>query len=296
MINNIQRSFVLGDHWLYYKIYTGHKTADAVLTKIIKPITEQLINKGIIDKWFFIRYADSKHHVRVRFHCIALNDIGFVINCMFHYMKKYIEQDLVWKLQIDTYHRELERYGANTMGLSEKIFFYDSKMAIDFIDMIEGEEGDELRWLFSLRAIDSLLDNFEYTNDEKCKLLVRLSDGFRREFGDTRNLRMQLGEKFRIERNKIEIFMTIIIEDDHKYKPILNILFEKENAINKIAEQLLNFRNKQILTIELDDLISSYIHMMMNRLFRSQNRKFELVCYDILSRYYKSLIARSQMR
>jgi hypothetical protein len=43
MSNEIQRTFILGDRWLYYKIYTGPKTCDAVLTEIIKAVAEQLI-------------------------------------------------------------------------------------------------------------------------------------------------------------------------------------------------------------------------------------------------------------
>ena len=52
MNNEIQRNFILGDSWLYYKIYTGPKTSDAVLTEIIKPIAEELIEQGIITNGF----------------------------------------------------------------------------------------------------------------------------------------------------------------------------------------------------------------------------------------------------
>ncbi|MCF8716497.1 hypothetical protein JM658_16870 [Joostella atrarenae] len=33
--------------------------------------------------------------------------------------------------------------------------------------------------------------------------------------------------------------------------------------------------------------------MFMNRLFISENRQYELVCYDFLCRYYESMLARS---
>ncbi|WP_392348660.1 lantibiotic dehydratase C-terminal domain-containing protein [uncultured Polaribacter sp.] len=55
-IENAQRTFVIGDKWLYYKIYCGVKTADMLLLEVIKPLTEQLIEEKIIDKWFFIGY------------------------------------------------------------------------------------------------------------------------------------------------------------------------------------------------------------------------------------------------
>ena len=71
----MKRSFMPGDEWLYFKIYTGTKTADAILTNIIKPITEKLIKNNIIDQWFFIRYNDPKNHLRIRFHFNKQNSI-----------------------------------------------------------------------------------------------------------------------------------------------------------------------------------------------------------------------------
>ncbi len=148
MTKNIQRNFILGDTWLYYKIYTGPKTSDSVLTGIIKPVAEQLIADNIIDKWFFIRYADPKHHIRVRFHYSQSENIAIIINSLSPYLRPLVEQDHIWKVQIDTYHREIERYGSNTMELSESLFYYDSKMIVDFIDMIEGAEGEEIHFFF----------------------------------------------------------------------------------------------------------------------------------------------------
>jgi len=65
-MHNTQRTFIPGDAWVYYKIYTGAKTSDILLTEIIKPVAEKLIEQELIDQWFFIRYADPKHHIRVR--------------------------------------------------------------------------------------------------------------------------------------------------------------------------------------------------------------------------------------
>ena len=50
MNNLIQRSFTVGDNWLYYKIYTGSRTSDMILLDIIKPLTESLLNDDVIDK------------------------------------------------------------------------------------------------------------------------------------------------------------------------------------------------------------------------------------------------------
>ncbi|WP_425236829.1 thiopeptide-type bacteriocin biosynthesis protein [Ulvibacterium sp.] len=290
----VQRNYILGDSWLYYKIYTGHKTSDVVLTEIIKPVVEKLKEDGIIDKWFFIRYADTRHHLRVRLHFSDTGRVGEVINGLYPSLKQFMDQDLIWKIQLDTYQREIERYGERTMELSEVFFYYDSKMIVDFLDMIEGEEGELLRWLFSLRAMDSHLNDFGYSDDDKLRLLDRLKTGFGNEFGMSRPLKKQLDSKYREERKKIEEFMIFDVADKPDYAPILDVIDIKEKEVGPIASQILNYLKQGTMEIRLDDLMASYLHMHMNRLFKSKNRLHEMVCYDFLHRYYKSMIARKK--
>ncbi|WP_299534489.1 thiopeptide-type bacteriocin biosynthesis protein [Ulvibacterium sp.] len=290
----VQRNYILGDSWLYYKIYTGHKTSDVVLTEVIKPVVEKLKEKGVIDKWFFIRYADTRHHVRVRLHYSNTERVGEIINGLYPYLKQFMDQDLIWKIQLDTYQREIERYGEPTMELSEAFFHCDSKMIVDFLDLIEGEEGEMLRWLFSLRAMDSHLNDFGYLDYDKLRLLDRLKTGFGNEFGMSRPLKKQLDSKYREERKKIEEFMSFDATDQPDYAPILNVIHTKEKEVQPLALQILECFDEGIMELRLDDLMASYLHMHMNRLFKSKNRVHELVCYDFLYRYYKSMIARNK--
>ncbi|MBQ0735800.1 thiopeptide-type bacteriocin biosynthesis protein [Aquimarina celericrescens] len=283
-MSNIQRSFIIGDEWLYYKIYTGPKTSDLVLTNIIKPVTNTLLKNKSIDAWFFIRYSDPKPHIRVRFHYTEPAHIADIINTLYNPIKEYIDEDLIWKVQIDTYQREIERYGERTIEQSEALFFYDSKMIIDFLDMVEGDEGEELRWLFGIRAIDTLLNDFGYDEDGKLKVLEGLKSGFGEEFGMNKFLKKQLDKKFRDEKEKINEFLAFKREDNPDYAPILDVLEEKSKE-SKIAIKSI----VSIMTVgpELDRLMGSYIHMLMNRLFRSKNRLHEMVLYDLLYRTYK---------
>ena len=58
----MKRTFILGEEWLYYKLYTGTKTADLLLADVIGPLCKTFIANGWIDKWFFIRYHDPESH------------------------------------------------------------------------------------------------------------------------------------------------------------------------------------------------------------------------------------------
>jgi thiopeptide-type bacteriocin biosynthesis protein len=291
--NNLQRTFILGDQWLYYKFYTGPKTADIILTRLVKPLAETLLASGDIDKWFFIRYADPKIHTRVRFR--ITNPQGLLKSILQVNMlsKPFIEQDLIWKIQVDSYQREIERYGIESMDLSETLFFHDSRMIVDMLDMIEGDEGERIRWLFGLRAVDSLLNDFQYSIEEKYDLVTRLRENFGREFSMDRSLKDQLEKKFRAERKEIENLMDPSNDRESVMYPLFQMISRKSQDIQSVNSEILAlYNNKEPNPFFLNDLMSSYSHMMVNRLFKSKQRLHELVLYDFLHRLYKSEIGR----
>ncbi|MGQ1910157.1 thiopeptide-type bacteriocin biosynthesis protein [Marinifilum sp. RC60d5] len=292
----VKRTFILGDEWLYYKLYCGPKTADDILVQIIKPVAEKLLSKKIIDKWFFIRYTDPKTHLRVRFHYNNPEYIYHIISLINNASLSFIENDLLWKIQTDTYQREIERYGENTIELAEELFFHDSEMIINMIDMIEGDEGEIIRWLFAVKAIDSLLNDFNYDDQQKLDLLESLKEGFGREFGMNKMLKLQLDKKFRNKRKEISEILNKELDSQSKMKPLFELLELKSLKIKRIVDKILLFQKEEMLVRSLDDLMGSYIHMLLNRLFKSKQRLHEMVLYDFLYRNYKSEIAKKKYK
>ncbi len=292
---DVQRSFVLGDSWLYYKIYSGPQTSDMILTEVIKPLSESLLKEHSIDKWFYIRYADPEHHIRVRFHYNNPDTIASIANQLLPFFKDLVDKNLVWKIQTDTYVRELERYGSTTIELAEELFFHDSEMIVKFLSLIEGDEGEELRWLFSFKAIDSFLDSFGYTDKGKLDVLQHLKTAFAAEFGMHKSFRKQIKEKHRENRQKINDFMTLMEDEKSEYAEIVAVINTKNANTKSMVERMLKLKKEGRLELSLDRLMESYIHMLMNRLFKSKNRLHEMVCYDFLHRYYVSSMARNKV-
>jgi len=190
-----QRNFMPGSEWLYYKIYSGPKTSDMVLTDVLFPLITALKEQKLITKWFFIRYGDPEHHLRVRFLLEKKESLGVVINKVSKKLQPLLAEDIIYKVQLDTYSRELERYGNNTIELSESLFYWDSEKIVQFLDLIEGDEGERLRWLFGLRSVDNLLVVFGCDLEQRLQLLERLKIGFGEEFHMARPLKKQLDGK-----------------------------------------------------------------------------------------------------
>jgi len=291
----MQRNFLIGDKWIYYKIYTGVKTSDQILTEIIHPITQDLINSNKISEWFFIRYTDPNYHLRVRFYCEETDNINFVISKFHPYFKEYLDFEMISKIQIDTYQREIERYGKLTMNISEKLFFYDSIMCLNSLLLFKNVINDKnIRWLFSLKAIDSLLDCFNLNLMEKKSFIESISISFRKEFDESKFLGKQINQKYRIHAKEIKKFMNYEEPFQVLRNQIKTIIDEKTNNTKDLIQEILRLNEENKLNVNINNLLASHVHMMMNRLFRSKNRLNEMICYDFLTRYYKSLIARGK--
>lgn len=293
----IKRQFIPGSEWLYVKIYTGNKTIDKVLTDIILPLTQKLLADEIIDKWFFIRFNDPDGHLRIRFHHSTREDFWKeVLQRLYEKLNPLLEQGLISKVLMDTYQREIERYGADTMALSEELFFSDSLAIVEFLDLVEGDEGERYRWLFALRNVDFLLNDFGYGPEDKYHLLKDLQKGFFEEFNNKSkedNLRHSLNDKYRIDTKAI----VNILNPEKDTEEILSAgaCFERRSERNKPIIQMIREQKKPFdHGKSLNEMLSSYIHMTMNRTFISRQRMHELVIYHYLSKYYKSQLAREK--
>ena len=284
---NIKQHFILGDQWLYFKLYTGFNTADLLLTEVIFPLTQYLKRSQLVSHWFYIRYNDPDFHLRIRFYLTDSKKIGEVVIQIHNVLNNYFKSGLIWKIQYDTYNREIERYGENTIEISEHIFYADSEMIVKLLEGLQENESEKQRWLLSLRATDELLNAFEFSSDQKRELFTQLKNSFYKEFHIEGNYKKQFSLNYRENRKDIEKVMRTKA-DDNSLLPI----FQKKEMINPYAKIILELKNGGSLRVPLNDLLSSHIHMMFNRFFRTQQRKHELVIYDYLFRYYDSDLNR----
>lgn len=287
-----KRVFTLGSEWVYFKLYCGVKSADRILLEAIRPMTGDLSRLGLIDKWFFVRYNDPDFHLRVRFHLKDIKKIGDVIMTIHSRLDAFESGGYIWKLQTDTYNREIERYGAVTIGMAETLFYYDSLACVEMLDNTAGDERENIRWLWGLRAVDELLDCFCLSVSEKLALLTDCRNSFDAEFNIDKTAKTQLNDKYR--NNKRMIDMIFKNEDDlpSEWYSLVDILKRRSGLIRPIADKINYLHAAGKLDTSLSGLLGSYIHMMLNRVVTAEPRIHELVIYDFLCRYYRSAIAR----
>ncbi len=277
----MKRNFAIGSEWLYYKIYTGVKITDTILIEKLYPIIEELKANNLIEKWFFIRYRDTDEHLRLRFYSPKKENLFQVIQYLYPVIEKLMAEDIIWKVQLDTYQRELERYGSATMETSESIFYYDSEMIVAYLALKPFFLEEETELLFSFLAIDSFLNVFSLPNKQKLDLLDKLQISFKKEFNATKILKKEFDKNYRSLSARIEAFIN---NQDDEFSDVYQIINHKERNLK-------NLFSKETFQLEMDlnSFLSSHIHMTINRQFSSRQRHYECLIYDHLYRYYKSV-------
>ena len=292
----IHRSFPPGSEWFYVRLYTGTATADRILTEAIAPLVTQLLDSGVIDRWFFIRYGDSGWHVRLRFHGDPkiLRDTAMpAVNSA---LAPLLSDGRLWRIQHDTYEREIERYGGlEGILLSEELFQIDSEAILEILAQLEpGNAGAEERWRLALCGIDALVADLGLDLPAKAKVLKKVREEFAREFKVDSRFKDQLSERFRKERKSFEVLLDPAQGADNALAPGFEIFRRRSERFSPIAARLKELEQAGGLTMSILDLAPSYIHMHVNRMLRSAQRAHEVVLYDFLTRLYESQIARSK--
>ena len=278
----MKRDFCIGSEWLYYKIYTGVKTADIILLEKLYPVILDLKEEKIIEKWFFIRYKDPDEHIRIRFYCENSRNTSIVIAKLYPILNMLLEENTIWKVQTDTYQREIERYGETTMIDSETLFWHDSEMILRYLAIKSSFIKNEMQLFFSFSAIDSFLNSFSLTNTDKLVLMDELQSSFKKEFDADKILKKEMDKHYRELSQEIQHFLSGTAIND--YPEIFKVIQEKQNQTHEIILLI-----KDNLQIPLSSFLMSHIHMMINRQYTSKQRMYELLIYDHLYRYYKMM-------
>lgn len=282
----VKRSFLTGSEWLYYKIYCGNDSADAILAENLLPKLQELTDNQDIKSWFFIRYDDPDFHIRLRIKLTSDEKLSKVLLFMAPVLHSLQEEKLIWKIQIDGYDREIERYKNAYIEFCENIFWADSKTALNFLLLNVDEDTYMRRCAYGLLTLNTYLVAFQFTPKERLNFLEKLSNGFLSEFNTTLtalNTKLELLSTHKAVFQNF-IFMPQNIENDdfeYVFKQVnlkLNSLYP---AISKLVIETGN--DKSILF----DLCSSLIHMMVNRLFPTSQRGYELILYTFLYSLYQ---------
>lgn len=287
----VRRTFAPGSEWLYAKLYTGQSTGDRVLREIVAPTRAEAMQSGAADHWFFIRYADPQDHIRVRFHGDPQRLLSEVLPALQRHAQPLLDEGSVWKVVVDTYEREADRYGGPAgIEPAERLFWADSEAVLSIVELLDGDEGADARWRLALRGADMLMEDCGLDFAARDAAIQRSRDNFGREFNATTDFQKQLGSRFRDERDALFALVARdpATDNGHDLEPGFELLAQRSERIRPIAAEL----RALPLTAPVEEIAWSYVHMHVNRLCHASQRAHEFVIYDFLKRVYASLRSR----
>ena len=119
---------------------------------------------------------------------------------------------------------------------------------------------------------------------------------FFEEFGGRTRLRKLLDNRYRFHKISLQTVLEGGSMKNHSQLFVLaeELFTEKEK---KLRMAYTDFSETAIAQGKLErpvNFIDSYMHMFINRLFTSEQRKYELLTYHFLAKYFLSLQARKK--
>jgi lantibiotic biosynthesis protein len=287
------RTFAPGSEWLTVKCYGGPAGVDRLLREVVAPLLQE---HGEIERWFFLRYGDPAWHVRLRFQGPRALLLGRLVPALHDRLAPLLATGTINKVQLDTYQRELERYGGpEAMPLVEEIFHHDSAAALAIVDLLEGDEGADARWRLALRGCHDLLIDFGLDLDQRLALATTLRARFGAEHAVDVASERQLGQRYRAERPELTRLLGTP-DSEHPLAPGLAVLATRSAALVPVVARLRALEERGQLAVPRQELLASLLHMHANRLLLAQQRAQELVLNDFLARHYTSERARARGR
>lgn len=283
------RTFPPGSEWLYAKLYTGTATADRVLRHVVPRVVAPALASGAADRWFFVRYADPGWHLRLRLHGDPEGLRGEVLPLLEAALAPLVADGQVWRVELGTYEREIERYGGPAgVVLAERFFHADSDAVVAILGLLEGDASADVVWRLGLVGVDRLLDDLGLAGEAKLAVLERMQRSFAVEHRADVRLKKQLSARLRREQEEIERLLEAGDDPRHPLAPALAALRRRSHALAPVVADLAAGVASGRVELPIVELAPSFAHMFANRLLRSDARAHELVIYDFLHRLGQS--------
>ena len=210
---------------------------------------------GLALQWFFLRYADPDPHLRLRWKgdpdtltCHLLPEIT-------RFTSTLISDGLVSRLAIDTYDRELERYGGpEGTDISEQIFWADSRAVMRLLACEpSADPSDDLTELIVLTA-DDLLARLGLTADDRLRWYSQQTTAF----GVT-DSRRQAGQDYRTRQKRLRTLLGSPAGPALLGDEVAEILEQRQTVVTAAATRLAELETTGRLAAPRDSLWGSYV-------------------------------------
>jgi thiopeptide-type bacteriocin biosynthesis protein len=270
-----------GSEWLFAKLYCRRAIEEDLIAGPVRCFAEEQLRKGAVSDWFFLRYADPDPHIRLRFQGDPHRLTAEVLPALCTWGTELHAKGLLSRFAIDSYDREVERYGGLAgVALAEQVFAADSHACADLLGLL-GERAVLMeRVVLVVVSVDDLLAGLGFDAAERTQWCAdqqaawqQAGPAYRRLNGELRNL---LGN-------------PSYLSSLPGGTAIVDVLATRRERLAPVALRFAALVRYGALSQSASNLYASYIHLHCNRLLGT-DRFNEAVVIGLLARTRAGLL------
>jgi thiopeptide-type bacteriocin biosynthesis protein len=254
---------VARDEWSYVQLFCGIATADTIVGRV-HSLANALRADGAARRWFFVRYNDAGHHVRVRVRATNARDRHAVMSALHDLASALRREGLITFMRQEPYIPEVRRYGGpDAIGAAESLFCVDSDSVAEYLGSLPAEVQ---RLAMASRTIGSW---WQHATDRRGDLYPAMRAAQRSLWPGEHWPSKGAGRVWRGYRPEVDKEMRTLGAHAHG-----------EQELTDLLERVHHGREEN----HVPEIIASVVHMHCNRLFACDNRRMEALAYEFALR------------
>lgn len=247
-----------GSDWLFVKLYCSRNIEEELLTGPIRSFCQFAVGSGLADQWFFLRYSDPDPHLRVRFGGSPDRLVSELFPKICQWTSELIAEGSCRRVGLDTYEREIERYGGlAAIEASEALFAADSAAVVELLRLAQGHLETIDRTVLAILSVDALLDGLGLAPDQRL-------EWYRGEV----SAKHHSGDDYRTRQG---VLRRLLGDPPTRFgetggTALERVLTARSAALAPVAARLRELDEADQLETSLERLCQSYVHLHCNRL------------------------------
>ena len=273
-----------GGLWSFIKLYSSFSQHDGIIASSLRSLVESLRAEDVVDRWFYIRYADPSPHLRIRFRAVDEEASPYVLHRLMAWSRDTISAGHAVEFTVDGYRPEVDRYGGpHTFDPVERFFEANSDVSGDLVALLCSDE-DFKPELVAVAAVDTLYAQFGLDLTARSSLVPHGDDSpeARRVFHEHRTYLGELLVPWHLRPH----------ERGRAHHDVLASLFARQvDAATVAARAVDRAEATGVLSSGRASVLGSLAHMQINRLM-SVDLLREGRCYTIWRHVLRSIGGR----
>jgi thiopeptide-type bacteriocin biosynthesis protein len=247
----------VGSDWLFLKLYCGRDVEDDLLTGPLREFVTAATADGF-GEWFFIRYGDPARHVRLRFRGAPERLVSELLPRVCAWASGLVEDGTCLRFSLDTYEREIERFGGPEAATAAETFFAaDSRAVLELLPRLRRKDAVLPPMALASLTIEAVLGGLGLDREAQARWCDEHSPN-----------RFEAGEDYRAWKG---LLRPLLVEPAGVPGEVGDVLRDVRTAAVALRDSLDDLASANRLTRAPHELSGSVVHLHLNRLLAADS-------------------------